>query len=449
MEGSLVITVAASTPQDAKRTRGSRTRRSRRKETTPFSIPIEVLAIVCTYFQRTPRHIFLLMKACKGLRTQLTSEWWERFWAVHKATVLDRQQQLRHHYLNEIVHGPNLRPSQFAHILRLVYSLRCERCGARWNHHVVGLLRLRLCESCLRDNLVSNRVLYYRYGLAVADILDEHAHLITYFPMTSYHRRDASFRELSADPIDIAGFGPDGGLRQELLFLWRPDVARLYDLEAHYRHQLQRLDGINRIKACVRRRRIWAAIRDALYGKRRPRCIAHAVLSTAAHELPINVPPAGHVVGGPICLSSAIRPYNVRRIIACNESVRHSFIFEKMQLCTPRPLLGFNEVCSKTGLEKFGARSELPPLPEAERPFMLYGLWRMPLNVYSVRTGELLFNGCREQDAEIKGYPPRFVRYPPPPSIPPPPAPPAKAFRASTTGDDRAIVVVVIDDDDD
>lgn len=381
---------------------------------------MEVLATVCTYFQRTPRHIFLLMKACKGLREHLTAEWWQRFWTIHKATILDPQRHMRHHYLNEIVHGPNLRPAQFAHILRLVYSLRCERCNARWNHHVVCHLRLRLCETCLRDNVVSNRVLYYRYGLNVAEIIDEHAHLVTYFPVKTYHRRDAAFRELSSDPVDIAGFGVDGGLKQELMFLWRPDVARLYDLDALYQLQLRRLDGINRIKACMKRRRVWSAIRCAVRSKLRPpRSIAHVALDAAAHDIPLQIPPTGHLVGGPVCLSIAIRPYDVKRVITRHEIARKSFILGKLRMRTARPLLGFNEVCSKTWLEKFGACSEIPPVPNEELPFMTELGWRMPLNVYSVRTGELLFPGFQTTAAESRrGVPPRFVMFPPTPTCP-------------------------------
>ncbi len=423
-----------------------RRRRARAgKDQAEFTIPVEVLAVVCTYFQKTPRHIFLTMKACKGLRAHLTSEWWQQFWAVHKATVLDRKLQLRHHYLNEVVHGPNVRPSQFAHILRLVYSLRCERCGARWNHRIVNHLRLRLCDSCLRDNVVSSRVLYYRYGLSVAEVIDEHSHLITYFPVSMYHRRDASFRELSADPIDLEGFGSDGLTRQELMFLWRPDVARLYDLDALYALQQRRLAAADRLKACMRRRRVWAAIHDTLSGRRRSRCIAHALHQAAAHEIHITVPPTGHFVGGPAYVGSLIKPFDMRRVIECNVASRASYIYFKLQTSTPRPLLGFNEVCSKTWLEKFGGingPSGAPP--DTERAYRFNSHWHFPLNVYSVRTGQLLFNGNREHHPESRVYPPRFMRFPPPRRAPP--TPPRLSPPLSPAG--RWEVVVVDDDSD-
>ena len=50
-------------------------------------------------------------------------------------------------------------------IVALRIGCRCCLCGARWRHVPVWTLRGRVCYDCLRSNLVSNVVLFRRYGV--------------------------------------------------------------------------------------------------------------------------------------------------------------------------------------------------------------------------------------------------------------------------------------------
>ena len=54
------------------------------------SLPIDVLAQVLSHCYTSPRHVFIGIKACKGLRRYLTDDWWAAFWAAHKAHIANR-----------------------------------------------------------------------------------------------------------------------------------------------------------------------------------------------------------------------------------------------------------------------------------------------------------------------------------------------------------------------
>lgn len=92
-------------------------------------IPNDVMAVVLQHCVNSPRHIFLTLKASKGLRALLDGKWWDAFWEKHMAYIHNRG-PVKHWFLRPNAF-PTLRPAQYSHILRLVYGLRCEMCGCR------------------------------------------------------------------------------------------------------------------------------------------------------------------------------------------------------------------------------------------------------------------------------------------------------------------------------
>lgn len=347
---------------------------------------IDALSLVCTHFHSSPRFVFLMMMACKGLHQCLNDEWWHRFWKLHQAhTTVPR-----HHYLSESLHG-RLRPAQYAHVLRLVYSLRCQKCGARWHHRVIPLLKMRLCPLCLRDNLVSNRVLLFRYGLRACDVVDTHAHVITYFPLVHYRRRERVLRDLTQDPIDTASF--DDARTQELMFFWKPDLAIVYDLDDCQARQRARLGAANRLKAAMRRLNLHLHMHCS--GRKTN---SHTRL-LAAYEstdgVPLRAPPLW-IPGSPYLITwipgqTSRNPPLIHFDPAKAAWNRH--LMELMRAYGSRPLLGYGEVCAKTWLETFGSHGRArPPLPEDDLPMRVRNSWAFSRNIYHTHTLQRIQN---------------------------------------------------------
>ena len=348
---------------------------------------IDMLSEACMHLQTSPRHVFLMMQVCRGLRANLHAQWWQRFWTWHQSSL----RHIRHHYLNEGIHG-TLRAPQYTHIFRLVYGLRCERCHARWHHRVIPLLNMRLCPLCVRDNLVSNRVLLFRYGLRACDVLEAHAHLITYFPLTAYRRRERALRDLTQDPIDLQDAFSRSSRTQQFMFLWRPDLEALYDLDACAAEQRRRLDATNRLKAAMRRLNVH------LYTNCTGRPLdPHSRLleAYASGDGTVLQPPPEWIPGSPHRISwiPQRRSSGVIRVtFERNTSHKQRALWNLMQAHAPRPLLGFNEVCAKTWLETFQGPWR-PPVPDDERPrshALNYPTnnvgWTFSRNVYDTRT---------------------------------------------------------------
>ena len=340
--------------------------RRRRGVVRSASLPLEMLAMVCQHLHGSPRHVFLVVKAAKGLRALMTAEWWKRFWTAHMAVS---NRRYRHYFLRDFTAAP-LRPEQMSHVLRVVYGLRCECCGARWRHSVMDLMKLRICQMCVHDRFVSNRVLYYRFGLNVADVLIEHGHLITYTSLHAYRVNDNGLRRMTRDPLDFDIF--QRTKHHEFIFLWLDDVARLYDLEACAREQRRRIAAVDALKARFRAahvRRVWS---------KNPRH-ALGVLLVPGVEMHAD---AAWVVGGPTKQTRQFRtgPAPIKDNDTLRDLQRR---WDLLRVYIARPFLGFGEVSAKTWLEKFGGR--VPP-PEELKPSYVNASWRFPRGIYSVRT---------------------------------------------------------------
>ena len=198
----------------------------------------------------TPRLVFLVLQASKTFHTQLavhlTDSWWAAYWKRHRATIADAHR--RHWYLGPIAF-PGMPASRYSHVLRLVYGTRCECCNARFHHHICHRLKMRICITCSQDNHLSNVVLWRRYGLSAADLVDKYGHLVSYVPLGRYMRASDAYK-YTRYPDDIGGWGRP----RTLMFFWRPDLERVVGLEAHAARHRVRLRAVYVLTAAIRRR---------------------------------------------------------------------------------------------------------------------------------------------------------------------------------------------------
>ena len=267
-------------------------------------LPMDVVARICFHLESSPAHVFLMINVVRGLIRHLDSDWWGVFWFGHRAYLMGRKYGGRHFYLRDGALGLRIRPIHYSHVLRLVYVLRCECCGARWHTKICHVVQKRLCRLCIQDNFVSNRVLYVRYGLDCNKVLDKWGQLLSYVGKRRYRFGEKDLKILTRDPLDFQN--PD------LIFIWKPDLERLYQLPWLQWLQNWRVWLLNRLKAAIKRQRI-----RALYGSRRYG-VENVLMTLQEHPLPRA-------------------PWKVATV--SNRS---------------RPFIGFQELTLQTQLERFG-----------------------------------------------------------------------------------------------
>jgi hypothetical protein len=337
------------------------------------TLPMEMLVHICRFLHGSPRHVFLVMKAAKGLRALLDSEWWSAFWVLHRRIV---GVKFRRYFPRDFTLSV-FRPTQYSHILRIIYGLRCECCGGRWGHRIIGLMKLRMCGSCMHDRFISNRVLYSRYFLNVVDILMENAHIVNYLPLKDYRRTDSDFKRMTRNELDLDAFSEDTRKKVPFLFVWFDDVCKLHDMESLAVAQRGRVAGLNVIKAAMRRLRV-----QYLWSNT-PR---HALSIILKETVSVKIrPDHSWVVGGPLRQGDMINSLHGKpeinretvRLLHCQRQweILRSFIV--------RPFIGFGEVCGKTWLEKF--QGTVPPPDEIRHVFVISD-WKFPRKTFDLKT---------------------------------------------------------------
>ena len=98
----------------------------------------------------------------------------------------------------------------------------------------------------MQDRFVSNAVLYVRYGISTAKLLEQWGPFISYRPVGVYR----TVRELTPytrDPIDMQA------CNSKRVFFWRPDIDCLFNLPRCEAEQITKLSSINRLKGCLKR----------------------------------------------------------------------------------------------------------------------------------------------------------------------------------------------------
>lgn len=180
------------------------------------------------------------------------------------------------HFMNSVENYERAR-RHYRRIVILSHIRRCSKCGKKThqfkNFYSMGL---HLCDMCVRENFVSQRVLYEKYGLMLiskistsnfaARVLGK-AYWVT-TRMSSAERMEWSYEQLDRT-----------GPKQTMFFFWRPHLERIFNLPRRERQYKRRFMAAQVIKAVVRRC-VVQQIKSALWApsKRDNRQFMHYVL---------------------------------------------------------------------------------------------------------------------------------------------------------------------------
>jgi len=188
----------------------------------------------------------MLLCAVKGLK--LNDEWWQKYWDRHRA-YNEARNFFPHNYLK---YTPN-RPGQCKVILRLVYGMFCSRCCCRFHHTIFDAYRIRICRECMWDCNVSNVVLFREYGLSLEPIASKYRHWVRHLSLQEY-RCPQDILSLSRNPLDVEYQG-----RRTMIFFWKPDLEKLFDLDALRVEHHARMRALRCIGASFKRKFVWAS----------------------------------------------------------------------------------------------------------------------------------------------------------------------------------------------
>ena len=125
--------------------------------------------------------------------------WWQRFYdrVVLYQSVLGSSGRLL--ALREIKNN-NKRI-----VLHIVFSTECGGCGARYGHSIFKPLMKRLCQTCIHDKLISNRVLLYKYGVHFSDFVIEYKEKGGVIMCHKHPKNNvSSFQRITCEPLDLS-----------------------------------------------------------------------------------------------------------------------------------------------------------------------------------------------------------------------------------------------------
>lgn len=170
---------------------------------TVSAVSADTWLLVCSNFYFSPATLLKLMRSSKTIWQALKANpaWWEIFYnrVVQYQSVLYRSNCLS--TLEEL--GKRNKNKQT--VIHLVFSTECVVCGMRYGHSIFKPLMKRLCQTCIHDSLVSNKVLLYKYGIHFSDFIIEYC-AKGGVPLVHQHPKpsSASFLRITCAPLDLA-----------------------------------------------------------------------------------------------------------------------------------------------------------------------------------------------------------------------------------------------------
>ena len=245
-------------------------RRCRRNKVTPgtmMTVPMEVWMIVCKNVFFSPHMPFRLMMANKHIWKTLRDDkkWWKEFY--------DRVVQYQNILLTSRFYSSLIsfaRKGQcYRTVLKLVFSPRCSCCGVRFGHTVFKPMMQRLCRTCVRDKMISNKVLFYKHGIYFADFIGTYVETGGFLLQCDFNRPNVgALAQLTTEEVDMTGRQsvPKGRwLDSVLLFFKREDLVRLVgvDFEASAIAARTRDKAVRLLQAVCERRLLVARQRKA------------------------------------------------------------------------------------------------------------------------------------------------------------------------------------------
>ena len=185
----------------------------------------DVLELICLKLMPQPRTMLTFLTA---LRIKCSISFWITMWKKHAEFMGEGELPFKL-YMSPYYTG-KVRPSVYEQIMRLSYSLECEHCGSRRRLIVDDFMKKRVCSLCRQDLYVSNYVLYYTYGLDAHNVVHRWGRFVRFLPLRKY----TCVEIYSSDSMD-ALFAP-----RKIMFFWRPDLEKIFDLEELRRRQTRR-----------------------------------------------------------------------------------------------------------------------------------------------------------------------------------------------------------------
>ena len=123
----------------------------------------------------------------------------------------------------------------------------CGVCRSTVKLQPVWGLGMKVCNACLKDNLISGAALFYEYDLSFSALADKLAGRVFCFHSTFKHGAMRQF--VSYNPLDF-----DMANAQSMVFFWRPHLRRVVDLDAARRklRDPERSDAAKKLTSSVR-----------------------------------------------------------------------------------------------------------------------------------------------------------------------------------------------------
>jgi len=295
-------------------------------------LSIEIWSRACLDLDSNPRHVFMMICAVKGLGEIMSDSWWEAYWRRHQAK-LAMKRHCPHWYLRTDSLGI-LRHALYRPLLTLVYAKHCSLCGCRYRHSINHQLKIRICNTCGQDSLLSNAALYFEYGIEFTEIVAKYEPFVKFFPMHDY--KPSEIATLSRNPIDVMPC-----VTRQMVFFWRPDVAAIYDLPVMRAAQIDKISKLNVLKAALKRRYAQA---------QRRRHVVEILHTNELRRIKNPLMPARWCVGGAQKLAWRCR--SRRESASLAQIAQRRALQAKLRMLHPVPLLAKNEYVMKTAIQK-------------------------------------------------------------------------------------------------
>ncbi len=140
---------------------------------TVSSICSDTWLIVCSNLYFSPQCVLKLMKTSKTIWLALKDNpmWWQFF---YNRVVLYQSILIRSNCLWVLREFGERSKKNKRIVIHLVFGTECSGCGTRYGHSIFKPLMRRMCQTCVHDALISNRVLLLKHGIHYWDIAMEY-----------------------------------------------------------------------------------------------------------------------------------------------------------------------------------------------------------------------------------------------------------------------------------
>jgi hypothetical protein len=201
---------------------------------------MEVWEEICmTRLYSMPRKV--LMFQCTSKKIKFSDSWWAKYFSEHK------QYKSKQKGIPCFLLFLDFRLGIHKQVLKLLYRQYCAHCGCRFNHTIRLQFKIRMCDTCQRDNLISDHVLHVVYGIDLKQLLP-FKYIIRHMGCVRYSCPN-HILSLTSHVLDLSLRGV-----HNLIFFYKPDVDAIFDLPQCLSVQKEKILKVNLIKSCIRRK---------------------------------------------------------------------------------------------------------------------------------------------------------------------------------------------------